>query len=255
MNIAERPGHCAARSNRSTVESAATVVLVPGAWHSFRCWDRVVDELEHLGIRSWAVDLAAPERGQPAARDLHQDGDRVTKILDVIPAPTVLCGHSYGGMVITEAGHHPRVRTLVYLAAFLPEHGETVADIASQGASSLQVIPEVELDADGLVRMTPASAAAAFYNGCSAPDIEGALEHLLPQPIPTMMQAATRLAWSEKPSIYVVCTEDRAIPPSLQRRMGGRAATVIEWPTGHAPFLSDPGRVARLLAEVAIVAV
>jgi pimeloyl-ACP methyl ester carboxylesterase len=228
----------------------ATVVLVHGAWHGAWCWEKVVPRLQAAGVPAVAVDLPGHGKSAEPFGDLHDDAAAVRRLLDAAGGPVVLCGHSYGGMVITEAGDHPAVRHLVYLAAFMPDEGVALRGISRpprpSGLSNAAVLGD-----DGLVRLGP-GAAAALYHDCDPADIEGALRRLGPHPAATFTQAPAAVAWHTVPSTYVVCTADRAIPPDFQRAMAERAGRVVEWPTGHSPFFARPDLVAELLRGLAL---
>lgn len=104
---------------------------------------------------------------------------------------------------------------------------------------------------DGTASVQPDLAAACFYNDCDDETTTAAIARLGPQPIVTLGDVPTAVAWRERPSTYVVCTDDLAVPPDLQRVMARRCTSMVEWPTSHSPFLSAPDRVAALLIELA----
>src|SRR5437588_12900158 len=104
-----------------------TIVLVHGAWHGAWCWDRVVERLEARGREVVAIDLPGHGDDPGPLTDLHGDADRVRSVLDRLDGDVLLVGHSYGGAVVTEAGTHPAVRRLVYVAAFCLDDGESCA--------------------------------------------------------------------------------------------------------------------------------
>jgi pimeloyl-ACP methyl ester carboxylesterase len=238
---------------------AGTVVLVHGAWHGAWCWERVTPGLSARGLRPIALDLPGHGADESGLTDLHGDAARVVETLDVLDEPALLVGHSYGGAVITEAGEHPMVEHLVFLAALALDAGESCADAAvGQAAANgidwqgrpnlgdgLVVAP------DGTIRVDPDVATRCLYNDCDAESVAWALDRLGPQPLGNMQQAPSRVSWRAKPSTYVVCTEDMAVHPDLQRLLAKRCSAAVEWPTGHSPFLSDPGRVVAYLAAAA----
>lgn len=218
-----------------------TVVLVHGAWHGAWCWERVVDRLAAEGVPAVAVQLPGPE-GLPG--DLHADADAVRRTLDDLDGPVVLCGHSYGGAVITEAGTHPAVAHLVYVAAFVPDEEQGVRDLlAAESRAGLS-----RLAADGLAHID-AVGVASLYHDCDPVDVEWAAVRMRPQRPEGFLQPVALPAWRKVPSTYAICTQDQAVYPRLQRRMAARAgAEVVEWPTGHSPFACRPDLVAGLLA-------
>lgn len=191
--------------------------------------------------------------------DLHGDADRVREILDSIGGPAVLVGHSYGGAVITEAGDHPAVKHLVYLCALVLDAGETCAQAAAAEAARASIThtgrPDlasgVMVDDKGYATVDPAAAAACLYNHCDAESVQWALDRLGPQPFVTLDQTPKRVAWRVKPSTYVVCTDDFAIHPDLQRILAARCTTSVEWDSDHSPFLSHPDLLGGFLVDLA----
>jgi pimeloyl-ACP methyl ester carboxylesterase len=237
----------------------ATVVLVHGAWHGAWCWERIVGPLSAAGIPVVAVDLPGHGADPGPLGDLHADADRVRSVLDELTAPVVLVGHSYGGVVVTEAGEHPSVTHVVYLAALALDADETATAAVVEEAAAAQISHEGRLDIgpgliiaeDGTMTVEPAVAAAALYNECDQPTVDWALARLGPQPIVTMQQQPAAVAWRSRPSTYVVCSRDMIIHPELQRIMAKRCTSVVEWDTDHSPFLSRPHELIDLLTDLA----
>jgi pimeloyl-ACP methyl ester carboxylesterase len=238
------------------------VLLVHGAWHGAWCWERVVSGLAAEGVASHAVDLPGHGDDPGPMADLHGDASSVRRALDDLSAngdEIVLVGHSYGGAVITEAGDHRAVQHLVYLCALALDEDETctsvvvpdeaAATVSFEGRPDLAqaVIPYGE-DALGV---EPTMAAACLYNECDVGTTTWAVSQLGPQPLITFQQAPAAIAWRSKPSTYVVCDNDLAIHPGLQRIMAERCTTRVEWSSDHSPFLSHPEEVVRLLAALA----
>lgn len=240
--------------------SAATVVLVHGAWHGAWCWETVAAQLAAAGVGVIAVDL--PGRGdncEPLA-DLHGDAQAVTTVLDAVGGPIVLVGHSYGGAVVTEAGVHGRVRELVYVAAFNLEQGETIAYAAAEEARAARLDHSgrpklgdaLVSDDDGETTSVRADMAVPlFYNTCEADAAAWAVARLGRHRMANFAQEAATCGWRDRPSTYVICREDNAVHPDLQRILARRATRSIELPTDHSPFLSQPASVSALLAELA----
>jgi pimeloyl-ACP methyl ester carboxylesterase len=227
------------------------IVLVHGAWHGAWCWSRVLDLLAAEGVEVHAVDL--PLTG------LHDDADLVRERLDALDGPVLLVGHSYGGAVITEAGDHPSVARLLYLAAFPLDANESAGSAASADPATAQIStdgrPELRsgliFDDAGLMSIDRDLAAAMFYNDCDAESTAWALDQLRPQALVSLQQQPATVAWRSRPSTYVVCADDRTVHPELQRILARRCTETVQWPTGHSPFLSQPARVAKLLTELA----
>jgi pimeloyl-ACP methyl ester carboxylesterase len=244
---------------------SASVVLVHGAWHGAWCWERVVDGLTRAGVTAIAVDLPGHGDDTGPLGDLHGDARRVRDVLDAVGAPVVLVGHSYGGAVITEAGDHPAVAEVVYLAALALDADEMCATAAADEARAARIDHTGRADlgagfvptGDGSVTLDPVVAVDALYNHCDRESIDLALARLGPQPLATFQQTPDAVAWRTRPATYVVCTDDRAIHPDLQRILARRCGTSTEWDTDHSPFLSRPDLVIELLrdrAQAAMVA-
>lgn len=235
---------------------AATVVLVHGAWHGAWCWDQVVDQLDARGVPTVALDLPGHGASTEPLGDLATDAAALRTVLDGLDA-AVVCGHSYGGAVISDGAAHPAARHLVYLAALLLDAGEScsasVAVAEPDGGTSL-LDGAIQAGDDGTVTLDPAVAPAALYHDCAPADVARAVARLGPQAFASLTAEATHAAWRSVPSTYVVCRDDRAIPASLQRQLAARAGTVLEWPTSHSPFLSRPDLVVDLLASRAVEA-
>jgi pimeloyl-ACP methyl ester carboxylesterase len=224
------------------VTDAATVVLVHGAWHGGWCWEKVVPLLDDAGVPSVAVELPFTSFADDVAA--------TRAALDGVDGSVVLCGHSYGGAVITEAGHHPAVEHLVYLTAFAIDEGESPA----RTAPDADVPPALEnaLAIDGTtVTVKPELVVDGLYHDCTPEDAAAAQARLRPIEVACFTTPSGPSAWKDKPSTYVVCTEDHAIHPDLQRVMAARCTSSVEWDTAHSPFLNRPDLVADLLTELA----
>jgi pimeloyl-ACP methyl ester carboxylesterase len=232
----------------------ATVVLVHGACHGAWCWDKVVAGLTARHIPAVALDLPGHGDSTEPLGDLAADAAALRATLDGIDA-SIVCGHSYGGAVITEgAAGHAGVRHLVYLTAFALAPGEsamTAAPVGSESDSPTELAAAVRFADDGTVTFEGPNTVGALYHDCSPEDVEFALARLGPQSLGSLRGTASRAAWQDIESTYVVCTEDRALAPELQRRLAARTTDVIEWPTSHSPFLSRPDLVVDLLAGLA----
>ena len=178
---------------------------------------------------------------------MHADADAVRAALDEEDGPVVLVGHSYGGMVITDAAAgRENVRHLVYVTAVMPDLGETMADFGGEPGPWMEPDPE-----GGTMGVRAELVPGAFLQDCDAEAVAGALERLTRQPLAAFGQAPRGVAWREKPSTYVVCAGDRATPPGAQRGFARRADRVVEVPTGHHAMLSKPEVLARVISEAA----
>ena len=234
----------------------SAVVLVHGAWHGAWAWDRVVPLMEAAGVLAVAVDLPGRGSSPRPLGDLHADAEALTRELDRYDS-VILVGHSYGGAVITEAGQHPSVRHLVFLAAFPLRSDESCGSAARENAAGIDHTGRTDLGSgfvhhpDGTVTLTPAVARACLYNDVDEPTVAWALERLGPQPLTALRQSPDQVGWQRMASTYVVCANDQAVHPELQRILARRCDTQVEWPTGHSPFLSEPARVAEVLVTAA----
>ena len=155
-------------------------------------------------------------------------------------------GHSRGCIVITEAGYHPRVGHLVYLAAFLGLAQEDTTPYRSTELNN-----SLHIHDDGTTTVRKDLGHAVFYNEHSAEDFSWAAQQLRAQSHKPF-EGESQLAWQTKPSTYVVCTRDNALPPTGQRTMAARATTTIEWETDHSPFVYRPELVATLLIGLSV---
>lgn len=238
---------------------APVIVLVHGAFNGAWCFDRLVSRLGERGHQVVAVDLPGHGADTGPFGDLHDDARCVTGILDQVDADAgaVLVGHSYGGAVITEAGVHPAVRRLVYVAAFALDEGESCVDVARaefkaagySHAGRPNLADAFVSDATGATAtLDPAQVPTLFYGDCDRATVDWALPQLGGQPLGNLRQQPAAVAWRVKPATYAICTEDMAVHPGLQRIMASRCADQVEWPTAHFPFLSKPHLVADLLA-------
>jgi pimeloyl-ACP methyl ester carboxylesterase len=235
----------------------STYVLIHGAWHGAWCWYKVIPRLETLGHTVIAPDLPSLGRDKtPANRvSLPTWRDFVCDILDAQTEPVILVGHSRGGIVISEVAEHrpDRIRTLVYLSAFLPRDGESLFDLAAHATDS-EVPPNMVMSEDkGSSTLREDVVRSAFYGECSDEDV--ALARSLLQPEPTL-PLATPVHLSEKnfgrvPRVYVACLRDRAVTPPLQKQMCAAlpCKQVLTIDTDHSPFFSRPDElVAHLRA-------
>ena len=231
------------------------MILVHGAWHGAWCWEKVVPLLDDAGVASVAIDLPGHGDSTEPLADLAADAAALRRVLDELE-DAVVCGHSYGGAVVTEgAAGHPAVRHLVYLASFPLQPGESAGAAAVDEATPADGASELggalRAHDDGTFTLDPTRALSGLYADCTTDDAAKAVDRLGPQPIATLRGVVTQAAWHDIPSTYVVCSEDRAVGPGLQRVLARRCTRTIEWPTSHSPFLSRPELVADLLIELA----
>ncbi|MCU1466411.1 MAG: putative hydrolase [Actinomycetia bacterium] len=224
-----------------------TIMLVHGAWHGSWCWNAVRNALHDEGFSTAAVDN--PSVAVPGS-DLAADGDNLRRALDAVDGTVVLVGHSYGGAVITDAGTHPKVERLVYLTAFALDAGESVAQNGLTGGATSELGNAMRFDGDA-VSVDPGRAVEFFFHDCASDVADAACAQLRPMSMAAMLGVTRNVAWREKPSTYIVCTDDRALPVGLQRSCSARTDNVREIHASHSPFLSRPGDLARMLGAIA----
>ena len=209
-----------------------------GAWW----WSRVADLLRPHGIDSIAARLpSCGETGVPPGDGGPSLTADVAELRGVLAhtGPTVLVGHSYGGVVATAAAGAGDVRHLVYIDSFLPAVGESLADFGGG-----EPAPYLDVTPDGTFGVRIAGAEELFLHDCDADAVEGALARLTRQSVAAVSEPVTEAAWTTIPSTYLVCADDRATPPEVQRAQARRAGRTVELPTGHHPMLARPDLVA-----------
>jgi pimeloyl-ACP methyl ester carboxylesterase len=214
-------------------------------------WADVAALLQGEGIDAITVEL--PTIGEDSAgADFYADAQAVRELLDRLEPPVVLCGHSYGGAVITEAasGPHPAVRELVYLTAAVPGTGDSMVSLMSAAAAQDGDAEEegVTLRDDGLACLDLETARRALFNDCEPERAEDGLRRLRPTNLSGGDQPVTEAAWTQLPSVYVRGSEDR-MPETVAPGFRERVTEVVELPTGHCPNWSRPDLVAKLLAD------
>lgn len=221
--------------------SRATVVLVHGAWADGSSWGRVIARLQARGIPVVAV--------QNPTSSLADDVAATQVALAAVEGPVVLAGHSWGGTVITEAGNDPKVKALVYVAAFAPDAGQSTGDqVAAHPAPP--GLSGVQDDGQGHLRMSAESWVANVAQ--DLPEAEARVLAALQPPLglATFGDKVTRPAWAERPSWYVVSTEDRAVSVELQRELAAKMkARTTELRASHVSLLSQPEAVADVILE------
>jgi pimeloyl-ACP methyl ester carboxylesterase len=220
------------------------VLLVHGAWHTGAAWDRVASGLRARGV---PVAVAELHRGSLAADVAAAEAaaDRISA-----SGPVVACGHSYGGAVIT--GLDPRhIGHLVYLAAMMPDVGETcVGLLADAPPSDLGAC--MLGDPDGTTTIDPAKAGQLFHSHLDEQQRAGHVAALVPQLMAAGHQVTTSAAWHSCPSTFVRCTDDRVLHAELQRRFGERATHTVVWPSDHGAFASHEIETTELLVRLAV---
>jgi pimeloyl-ACP methyl ester carboxylesterase len=219
------------------------VVLVHGGFVDGSGWQGVYDALKADGFNVTVV--------QNQTLSLESDVETTHNALDLQDGPAILVGHSYGGVVITEAGSHDRVAGLVYIAAFAPDAGESVNALIANPAPGAPV-PPILPPQDGFLFLDRDKFAQSFAADVPADLAAFMADSQVPWGVEALNGAVTEPAWRSKPSWYLVATDDRMIPPPAQRAMSERAgATVVEAPGSHSIYVSQPRTTADLIERAA----
>ena len=211
-------------------------------------WHRTAALLAEQGVSSVAPGLpSCGEGGQPVGAGgpgLAEDVAVLRAVLEEGAEPTVVVGHSYGGIVTAEAAAGVgSVRHLLLVSSYLPEVGQSLADFGDGGPA-----PFLDVDPDaGTFGVRPELLVDTFLADCDAEVQAQAPAHLARQTVRVIGQPVGAAAWQQVPSTYLVCAEDRGTPARLQREFARRAGAVVELDAGHHPFLSQPDAVRDLL--------
>ena len=223
------------------------VVLVHGGFVDGSGWRGVYDLLAADGFNVSVV--------QNQTLSLESDVETTGNALDLLDGPAILVGHSYGGVVITEAGSHDRVAGLVYIAAFAPDAGESVNTLIADPPPGAPV-PPILPPQDGFLFLDRGKFADSFAADVPAADAAFMGDSQVPWGVEALNGAVSDPAWRTKPSWYLVATDDRMIPPPAQRAMSERAgATVVEAAGSHSVYISQPQATADLIKRAAREAV
>ena len=223
----------------------SSVVLVHGGFVDGSGWEKVYKQLKEEGYpvtvvqnptTSLADDVAATKRAVASAH-----------------SPVILVGHSYGGVVITEAGNDPKVAGLVYIAAFAPDKGESVATLIKDPPPEAPV-PPILPPQDGFLLLDKTKFAASFAADVPKDQADFMANAQVPWGLEALNGMVSEPAWRSKPSWYLVATDDKMIPPEAQRAMSKRAvARTSEARGSHAVYVSNPEVVANLIRAAAQV--
>jgi pimeloyl-ACP methyl ester carboxylesterase len=226
-----------------TSTASAAVVLVHGGFVDGSGWEDVYRILKKDGYQVSIV--------QNPTSSLADDVAATKRVLAGQKMPVVLVGHSYGGVVITEAGNHPNVAALVYIAAFAPDKGESVAALIKDPPPGAPV-PPILPPQDGYLLLDTSKFAASFAADLPKEKAEFMAHSQLPWGVDALAGEISEPAWKAKPSWYLVATDDRMIPPAAQRAMSKRAGSAVsESPGSHAIYVSQPEAVAAIIRKAA----
>jgi len=235
------PGLLLAAASGTALANSKTVVVVHGAFADGSSWNRVIDKLQRQHTEVIAVQLPLTS--------LKEDVAATQRAISRAHGDVVLVGHSWGGTVISEAGNDARVKSLVYVAAFAPDSGQSTADLAGSypappGSAG------IAKTADGFLYLPAKSVRQDF-----APDIKAGEQSTLtvtqgPIRADAFAQKVTHAAWRDKPGWYVVSKNDRMINPDLERAMAKKiGAKSTEVAASHVSMVSQPEEIARVIEQ------
>jgi pimeloyl-ACP methyl ester carboxylesterase len=238
----------------------STYVLIHGSWHGAWCWYKIIPLLEQAGHQVIALDLPGHGRDWTAPREvsLQRYVERVCNVLDAQAEPVILVGHSRGGIVISQTAEHrsDKIRTLVYLAAFLIPNGETLMTTAHSDPDSLINSNTVVNQEQGSTMLKAEAFRDALYGDCSQEDIVLATALLTPEPT---APSATPLSLSEEhfgriPRVYIETLQDKGVTLALQKKMYtvSPCQQIISMDTSHSPFLSQSQQLASHLTSLSL---
>ena len=219
------------------------VVLVHGGFVDGSGWQGVYDILSKDGYKVTVV--------QNPTTSLPDDVAVTRRAIAALDGPAILVGHSYGGVVITESGNDPKIKGLVYIAAFAPDTGESVSALIANpppGAAVPPILPPQE----GYLLLDREKFAASFAADVTPAQAAFMADSQVPWGVAALEGKVTVPAWKSRPSWYLVTKDDRMIPAPAQRQMASRAgATAVETAGSHAIYVSNPQVVADLIEQAA----
>jgi pimeloyl-ACP methyl ester carboxylesterase len=219
------------------------IVLVHGGFVDGSGWEGVYRTLKKDGYNVSIV--------QNPTLSLADDVAVTKRTLASQDGPVILVGHSYGGAVITEAGNDPKVVGLVYITAFAPDKGESVATLIKDPPPGAPV-PPILPPQDGYLFLDRAKFRASFAGDVDAESAAFMADSQVPWGVEALSGKISEPAWKVKPSWYLIATDDKMIPPDAQRSMSKRAgSTVVEVKGSHAIYVSQPEAVAAVIEQAA----
>jgi pimeloyl-ACP methyl ester carboxylesterase len=227
----------------SVTNTQPTIVLVHGGFVDGSGWEAVYKSLKKHGYTVAIVQNPTISLAGDVAATRH--------ILVAQNGPVILVGHSYGGVVITEAGNDPKVAGLVYITAFAPDKGESVSTLIKDPSPGAPV-PPILPPQDGYLFLDKAKFHASFAADVDASKATFMADSQVPWGVEALNGTISEPAWRTKPSWYLVASDDKMIPPDAQRFMSKRAgSTVVEVKGSHAIYVSNPKVVTALIEKAA----
>ena len=219
------------------------ILFVHGAWANSSAWEKVLPLVEAAGLTGTAVSLSLTS--------LADDAATLKRAIELIDGPLLLVAHSYGGSVITEAGNDPKVAGLVYVAAFGPDAGESAGSLGAGGPPT-RLLEVVRPDTHGFFKLTREGVDEVFAQDLTAAERLNIFATQNPLAGAALGSPISAPAWKEKPSWYLLASEDHTIHPELQKMMSTRmGATTVSVASSHLPMLSHPQVVADLILQAA----
>ena len=219
------------------------VLLVHGAWVDGSSWAKVIPALESKGLNVVSVQIPLTS--------LADDVAATKRAIALADGPVLLVGHSYGGVVITEAGADPKVKGLVYIAAFAPDSGESAVTL-------LKTVPdspagaELRPDTAGFLKLSEKGVSEDFAEELTATEKKLLFAIQIPTSVNALGTPVSQAAWRTKPSWFLITTEDRVLPVELQRTMANKLkAERIEVPSCHAVVVAHPVEVSAFIIRAA----
>src|SRR5246127_5520398 len=222
---------------------ASNVILVHGAWADGSLWSKVIPLLQARGLRVTAVQLPL--------NSFDADVATVKRAIALEDGPTVLVGHSYGGVLITETGDDSKVVGLVYIAAFAPDAGQSAGSLGAS-VEPARLGAEIRRDKEGFLKLTESGVKNDFAQDLTPTEKSVLFAAQGPTAGAALGGSSSVAAWKNKPSWYLVATADRAIQPTLQRAMAKTIeAKTVEVTSSHVAMLARPEETANLILEAA----
>ncbi len=227
----------------SLATAMASIVLVHGGFVDGSGWEDVYKVLKKDGYNVSIV--------QNPTTSLADDVAATKRVIATQPGKVILVGHSYGGVVITEAGNDPKVAGLVYIAAFAPDKGESVNSLIKDPVPGAPV-PPIEPAGEGFLGLNKEKFRESFAADVPQARADFMANSQVPWGVNALNGAVSEPAWKTKPSWYLIATSDRMIPPAAQKGMSKRAgSTVVEVAGSHSIYISKPKEVAALIEKAA----
>lgn len=223
-----------------------TLLLVHGSWHGPWCWEKLTPELDRLGLKWATVALPSCGTDPKALGSVLEDAAAIETAVAQIAGDVVVVAHSYGGIAATQARYPDRVRHLVYLGAFMPDAGQSLASFLPPGP----LPPFVQGNPDGSTSVVPGYEVQTFYADVPADVAQWAASRLVLHNGVNNITPVTRAAWREVSSSYILLTEDNAVPTPIQRAVARQATQSFEIKGSHSPFLAQPKVLAEMLDDI-----